>query len=280
MNKFILLLLMTAITANAEEIKHRFLAKDESRAQLHYVDQFDSSNDWTIKLEKGCRDIRLLKNNRVLVSFVDGYAEFDLATQKKVHEVRDVKFKKADTLARLPNGNTLLGANKNGVTFFEVAPDGSVVRQINFPQFKGLHLMRLSPEGHFLFGANTNHAVEADWDGKVIADITVPGAKHIYWVRKVKQKYRVSTGYGKSIVDVTPKGEVLRTLGGTDDYFFFSHPIELENGNTVTCNWTGHKSQDSEKAPQLIEFDSQGNVVWKWHDPACAGTIHGVILFE
>lgn len=282
MNKSILLLLMAAMTANAGEIKHRFLAKDESRAQLHYVDQFDAANDWTIKLPKGCRDIRLLKNNRVIISHTDGYAEFDLATQEKVAEVRDPQFKNTDTVVRLPSGNTVLGANKAGITFFEVTPKGTIVRQVNFPKLNTMRLMRLSPEGHFLFGANTDHVIEADWSGKVITDFKVPGAKHIYWIKKMDggKKYRISTGYGKSIVDVTPEGKILRTLGGSDAYFFFSRPFELENGNIVACNWTGHKPDDSKKAPQLVEFDATGNVVWKWHDPKRAGTIHGVIFLK
>jgi hypothetical protein len=278
--KTLLCILLFAVSASAETIKHRFLAKDESRAQLHYVDQFDASNDWTIKLKKGCRDIRLLDNNRVLISYTDGFAEFDLSSQTKLHEMHRTGFKKTETVTRLPNGNTVLGANQNGITFFEVKSDGAIVREVNFPQFNTMRLMRFSPEGHFMFGANTNHVIEAGWSGNVLTDFKVPGAKHIYWVRKLDSAYRVSTGYGKSIVDVTPEGRILRTLGGTDDYFFFSRPFELANGNTVACNWTGHKPSDSEKAPQLVEFDSNGNVIWKWHDPARAGTIHGVIIFE
>jgi len=272
--------LLVALNASAE-IKHRFLAKDESRAQLHYVNQFDSSQDWTIPLVKGCRDIRLLKNNRVLVSFPDGYAEFDLATQKKIHEVRRKEFKKIDTVTRLPNGNTVLGANCNGITFFEVTPKGKVVRQINFPKLHTLRLMRFSPEGNFMFGANTDHVIVAQWDGTIVTDFRVPSAKHIYWIKKLDHgAYRVVTGYGASIVDVTPDGKITRTLGGGSDYYFFSRPFELKNGNTVACNWTGHKPTDSKKGPQLVEFDPQGKVVWRWHDPKRAGTIHGVIILD
>ena len=72
-------------------------------------------------------DIRLLENNRVLVSHADGYAEFDLATRTKVHEVRNPRFRKTETATRLPNGNTVLGANSNGVTFFEVTPSDEIV---------------------------------------------------------------------------------------------------------------------------------------------------------
>ena len=280
--KLTLCLLLLTLSVQAEGIRHRFLAKDESRAQLHYVDQFDASNDWTIKLIKGCRDIRLLENGRVLVSFPDGYAEFDLKTQAKVAEVRNAQFKKTETVARLLNGNTVLGANNNGVTFFEITPDGTVVRQINYPQFNTMRLMRLSQEGHFMFGANMNHVVVADWEGQVHADFQVPGAKHIYWVRMLEggKAYRISTGYGKAIVDISPKGDILRKLGGTEDLYFFSRPFELANGNTVCSHWTGHNPDDSKKSPQLLEYNPAGNIVWQWHDPERAGTIHGVIVLQ
>jgi len=263
------------------EVKHQFLAKDESRAQLHYVNQLDSTQDWTIQLVKGCRDIRLLKNKRVLVSYPDGYAEFDLTTQKKIHEVRRKELIKTETVTRLPNGNTVLGANRNGITFFEVTPKGRTVRQVNFPKLHTLRLMRISPEGNLMFGANTDHVIVARWDSTILTDFRVTGAKHIYWIKKLDHgAYRVVTGYGATIVDVTPDGKVTRTLGGGPNYHFFSRPFELKNGNTVVCNWTGHKPDDSKKGPQLVEFDPQGKVVWRWHDPERAGTIHGVIILD
>lgn len=122
--------------------------------------------------------------------------------------------------------------------------------------------------------------LEADWTGKVLTDFRVPGAKFVYWVKKCDdgRYYRVSTGYGKSILDITPDGKVLRKLGGAEDQFFFSRPFELPNGNTVVSHWTGHGSTDSGKGPQLIEFAPDGKIVWTWHDPELAGTIHGVIV--
>jgi hypothetical protein len=277
-NICVVLFFLLGLNASAK-IKHQFLAKDESRAQLHYVNQFDPSQDWTIPLVKGCRDIRLLKNNRVLVSFPDGYAEFDLTTRKKTHEVRRKKFKKTETVTRLPNGNTILGANRNGITFFEVTQKGRIVRQVNFPQLHTLRLMRISPEGNLMFGANTDHVIVARWDSAIITDFRVPGAKHIYWIKKLGHgTFRVATGYGASIVDVTSDGKITRTLGGGPEYYFFSRPFELKNGNTVACNWTGHNREDSKKGPQLVEFDPQGKVVWRWHAPQRAGTIHGVII--
>ena len=182
---FLLMSLIIYGAADAQARRHCFLAKDESRAQLHYVNQYDPSQDWTIKLEKGCRDIRLLENDRVLVSFPDGYAEYDLKTRAQKICVRQAEFCNIETVTRLENGNTVLGANLKGVTFFEVDPSGKLIREVNFPNLHTIRLMRFSPEGHFMFGANKDHVIEADWQGNILVDFQVEGAQHIYWVKKL-----------------------------------------------------------------------------------------------
>jgi hypothetical protein len=196
--------------------------------------------------------------------------------------VHDPAFAGTETVARRSNGNTLLGANRDGVTFFEIDPSGKVVRRVNFPPFKGMRLARLSPEGHLLFGANTDHLIVADINGNVLRDIKVPGARHIYCVEDMDNGafYRASTGYGKALIDITPAGEVLDRKGGGEDLVFLAGWAVLPNGHTVCSHWTGHGRDDSRKGPQLIEFDARGKVVWTWHDPERAGTIDGVVILE
>lgn len=282
MKKLLCLIFLSALTVQAEPIQHCFLAKGESRAQLHYVDQLDPANDWDIQLPRNCRDIQLIDGNRILISHSDGYLEYDLTTQKKIKQVTAKKGAQIESAIRLPNGHTVLAGRKNCITFYELDENDKLLRKKAFKQYGNIRLFRFSPEGHFLFGANSNHVVETDWDGHIYADFIVPGSKHIYWVKKLNdgKKYRVSTGYGKSIVDITTDGKILRTIGGADDYFFFSRPFELPNGNIVCSNWTGHKANDSTKGPQIIEFAPKGNMVWQWHAPERAGTIHGVIIIK
>lgn len=282
--KFYLLLLLTLATVGiqAAEIRHRFIAKDESRAQLHYVNQFDPAQDWTIPLPKGCRDIQLIAKNRILVSHPRGYLEYDLHTRKLLKEVYPQGCEQIESVVRLPSGNTVLAGRKGHITFYELDNKDQIKRRVDFDALKNLRLFRFSAEGHFLFGADQGRMIEADWSGKIHADIKIPGAKHVYWVQKKDggEFYRVSTGYGKSIVDVSPDGVVLRKLGGAADYFFFSRPFELANGNIVASHWTGHSPKDSRKGPQLLEFNPAGELVWSWHDPERAGTIHGVIILD
>jgi len=73
---------------SAAEINHRFLALDESRGQMLYVDQSDASKGWTLKLPVKHRDLQLVGGNRVLLSPPDGYREYDLADRRLVKEVK------------------------------------------------------------------------------------------------------------------------------------------------------------------------------------------------
>ncbi len=277
---FASLVMISAV--NAAEIKHRFLAKDESRDALRYVDQFNPANDWDLKLPGGCRDIRLIDENTVLISQGSGYLEYDLKTQKCLKNVKVLEDASIETVERLPNGNTILGGSKPYVTVYELDKNDQLVRKVAFPKMFGLRLLRTSPEGNLLFTANQNQMIEANWDGKILADIKVPGGKKMYWAKKYNngEFYRVSTGFGCSVVDITPEGKVLRKISGREGDHTFARPFELKNGNIAVSHWTGHKSDASKEKPQIYEFDKDNNLVWQWHDTKRAGSIHGVIILE
>jgi len=78
---------------------------------------------------------------------------------------------------------------------------------------------------------------------------------------------------------------MVRKLGGpgsTPDitFGFFADFQILENGNIVATNWHGHEANSSSKGDQILEFDTAGKIVWKWHDPQRAGSIHAVIVLD
>jgi len=267
----------------AQKIKHRFIAKGESRSQLHYIDQFDTSNNWTIDIGITSRDIHLIDKNRILVSCKNGFIEFDLKTRKKVFEIHRKEYVKTETVLRLENGNTILGLNnkENSISIIEITKEGTIIKRVDFPNLKTIRLLRLSPEGHFLFGANQDRLIETDWKGHMYANIQIPNTKHVYWIRKMTDNlYRLTTGYGASFVEVNAKGAILKKFGDTSNYHFFSRPFEMTNGNIIVSNWTGHDWNAGKKGVQLIEFDTKGNIIWQWHQADIAGSIHGVIVLE
>jgi outer membrane protein assembly factor BamB len=109
MKKLTILLLILAILpfASAGQIKHKFVATDESGGQLLYVDETNPENDWTIPLP-GNRDIQLSKKGTVLVTVDDGYHEYALKDGKLVKEVKVGKGVRS--LVRLDIGNTILAS--------------------------------------------------------------------------------------------------------------------------------------------------------------------------
>jgi hypothetical protein len=310
-----ILLAATAFSsAQAEPVKHRFIAVDESRSQLHYVDQFDSSKDWKIRLAGRFRDVQFVKN-RVIVSTFNGYEEYDFhpgstgrperlqnpenpedegsaafQTLEKVKSVADAAYNRTETVIRLPNGHTLLGCNVpgnqgGGVRFFELDETDRPVRDVTFPKLHHLRLARLARNGSLLFGCD-NRVIIGQWDGTAKEFITKEEKRHIYEVEELAGgNLRVSTGYGAVLEEWTPDGKFVRTLcGGTAPegffYLFFGRAQQLANRNWVVSNWTGHDKEDSRKGAQLIEFDETGKIIWSWHDPERAGSVHGAIIIE
>jgi hypothetical protein len=273
-------------TATANPLRHRFLAVDESRGQLHYVDQLDPTRDWTVKLPAKCRDLQLIGGNQVMLSSPDGYWVYDLGTQKLVKQVADVRFKGAASARRRVDGHTVIGCNLNGITVYELDARDQVLRTACFPDLNTFRLLRLTPQGTILFGANEKLVIEATLDGKVTKQVTVPDGRHLYQVlRRPDGHLLVATGYGAYVGELDQAGTVVKRYGGNPPppgmlYQFFCGMQALKNGDLVVCNWTGHGAQDSEKGDQLLQFDPAGNLVWKWHDAARAGTIHGIIVLD
>lgn len=266
-------------------IQHRFLGEDESRSQVLYVDQSDPAKDWTLKLPSKCRDTQLIGDGKIMLSSPDGYLEYSLADRKLLKQVKGYP---GTTFARrLPNGHTILGGNEKGVTVRELDAQDKVLRTANFPSETGVRLGRLTPEGTVLFGSSTK-LVEGSLDGKTVRSFPVEGAKHLYMaLRKPDGHYLVAAGYGACFLELDAEGKALKTFGGKQapdaqalGYHFYSGFQVLKNGHVVQCNWTGHGPNDSAKGVQLVEFDTDGKVVWKWHDAARAGTLHGVIVLD
>lgn len=267
------------------EIRHRFLAVDESRHQLVHVDQNDPSQDWTIQLPVKHRDVQLVGAGRVMLSSQDGYREFRLSDRKLLKEVRGFS---GTTVAarRLPDGRTLLACNDCGVTVYELGADDKPLRTARFDVAQ-TRLVRLTPEGTLLFGCK-EQVFEGDLDGKILKRFSLPAGSWVYQaLRRPDGHLLVAAGYTAAFHELDPEGKILRTLGARDTaegksigLHFFAGFQMLPNGNLVVSNWTGHAPRDSEKGVQLVEYSPSGKLVWQWHDPQRAGSIDGVIVLD
>ena len=285
--RYLLPFLLSALSlpAAAEEIRHRFLAKDESRAQVHYVDQVEPAKDWTIKLPAKGRDLQLIGRGRLLVSMPDGYREYQLADQKLVRELHG--FRGTESARRLPDGRTILARNiDHGVTLQELSPDTQPLRKAVFPGF-ATRVVRVTPQDTIFFGSGPN-LLEVNLQGETLHNFTLPSGSWVYMaLRRPDGHLLVAGGYNPSLFELDAEGRVVRTLGGKQSpdaaklgFHFFGCLQVLRNGHTIVANWTGHGANDSTKGAQVLELDADGKVVWSWHDAQRAGSIHGVIVLD
>jgi len=286
MKKLITLIFILTILplASAAQIKHKFVATDESGKQLLYVDETNPENDWTVPLP-GNRDIQLSKKGTILVTVPDGYREYVLKDGKLVKEVKAGKGIRS--LVRLENGHTIL-SSFDGV--IELDKNDKQVNTYPMKMGRYLRLLRLSKSGNFLYTSSVTAVKEfKPGDGAVRElDLTklTPECKKPYLLEELGNgQFIVSTGYGGSVLIVDKDWKLLKSYGGKGkvdgiDIYFFSDAQRLKNGNIVVAHWTGHGRKDSGKAPQVIEFDKDGKVVWTWHNPKRAGTLHGIEIIE
>ena len=273
-----------AFTAGAGEIQHTFVATDESGKQLIYVDEADPGNDWTVPLP-GNRDIQLSKEGTVLASVPAGYHEYELKTGKLLKEVTvDLRVM---SLVRLDNGHTLLGGAK-GVIELDSADKEVARHEVDMGAY--FRLLRLAKNGNFLYTASKTSVKEMIPGGETVRELdlttlTPESSKPYFMEQMANGGFFISTGFGATVLIVDKDWKLIRSYGGKGKIegvatHFFADAQQLANGHVVVAHWSGHRREDSQKAPQAIEFDKKGRVVWSWHDAKRAGTLHGIEIIK
>ncbi|MDR3109745.1 MAG: hypothetical protein LBU65_08670 [Planctomycetaceae bacterium] len=276
-------------TLAQEPIRHRLLLLDESRSQLLYVDQIEPEKNWTIKVEGGpAWGLQLIDNNRVLIAIpkLGGYREYDITTHETKREFFDQK-RYGGTLSaiRLQDGQTVLGCDRNHVRIFVLNKDNKETASWEFPDKKTIRQVRLTPRNTLLFGANNEWIYELTLEGKIVRECKISGSKHNYQVIELENGNLLSAaGYGGFLAEIDKENKEVRRIGQPAQdgvlLYFMSQFQVLKNGNIVVATWTGHGANDSEKGQQVVEFDKTGKVIWKWHEPKQAGSIHSVIVLD
>jgi len=283
-------MITVAVTASlstsgfASDIKHIFLATDESRKQLLYVNEFDPSQDWTISLP-GNRDLQVVDEDRVLVNVRDGYCEYEIKTGKLLKKVKHGDNIKS--AIRAENGHTFIANSK---CIWELDQNDKEVSQVKVKMGGFFRLLRFANNGNFLFTGSKTSMKEADRTGKIIREIDLTKiapkvAKPYFMVQQPDGNYMISTGYDSSLLVVDESNNLIRKIGGRGtvpgvNLNFFGGADVLPNGNIVVANWTGHGAKDSSKGPQAVEFDKSGKIVWSWHNADRAGTFHGIAVIK
>jgi hypothetical protein len=266
----------TAPGATAPAIRHRFLAVDESRKALHFVDEYDRKQDWSVA--GNFRDIQLIGGFRVALSDGLGVTVVDLKTKRIAASIHPEGARGTQSFRWLPDGRFQIVAG--GVLTADAA--GQVLTKAALSL--GGRICRTTADGGWVFGSGAK-IMELARDGKVRAQHTVPDLVRpsIYHVAKREDGgYFATCGYAGCAVSLDAKGTVLQRFEYPHRFFFGGLQV-LANGNLVVANWAGHGGgdvRDAKKGPQAIEFTPDGKPVWTFRDPEKLGSIHHVIVLD
>ena len=262
--------------AAAPAIRHRFLAVDESRKALHYVDEYDRGQDWSVP--GNFRDIQLIGEHRVALSDGLGVTVVDLKAKRAVASIHPEGARGAQAFRWRPDGRFLIVAG--GVLTTDA--QGKVLDKT--PMSLGNRICRTTADGGWVFGSGAQ-VVEVSREGQVRVRHTVPDLARpsIYHVAKREDGgYFATCGYAGCAVSLDAKGTVLQRFEYPRKFFFGGLQV-LANGNLVVANWAGHGGgdvRDEKKGPQAIEFTPDGRPVWTFRDPEKLGSIHHVLVLD
>lgn len=234
-----------------------------------------------------CNDLWVLPSGNLL--FNTGHGVREVTRDKQV--VFDYQSKsEIYACQRLASGNTFIGECNAG-RLLEVDPQGKIVKEIRLlPEGKdGGHLYmrnaRRLADGHYLVAHYGEQVVrEYDAQGKALREIAAPGGPHS--VARLKNgNTLIATGdMGKQqrVMEVDPAGKTVWEVKDGDlpgvALKFMAGVQRLPNGNTVMCNWLGHKQFGA--GPQLIEVTPEKKVVWTFADEPTMRTISNVQLLD
>ena len=286
--RFLFIAGICATGLQAAAIKHEFVALDEGLANLLHIDENAPAKNWLVPVgAPHARDLQLIGGNRLLVGHETGYAEFDLASGRKVAEV--TSFSGVASARRLQNGHTLLvGVNLGGATgvvVLEIDAAGAVVNKIVYPG-NYVRLMRQTAKGTFLLMTDTTIR-EGDATGAIVWEAKVDGFRHAWKaVRLPGGNTLASAGYGGFMAEIDPAGKIVRKFGGKEETpaaimagFYATFQL-MSNGDVVVANWQGHGPGHGASGVQLLEFDKSGAIVWQWSEAAKISSLQGVLVLD
>jgi hypothetical protein len=272
----VILVASTLLACGQEpRIRHRFIAVDESRKLLHYVDETDRSNDWSVA--GNFRDIQLIGEHRAALSDGLGVSVVDLKARRVAATVHPPKARGTQSFRWLADGRLLLVAGNGVLTI-----DATGAELGHVPRTLGARICRTTPDGGWVSGVGAD-LVDVGPDGKERNRFAVQGIRHFYHVAKrADGGYYGACGYSACALSMNDKGEVLRRFEYPAKHFFAGLQV-LTNGNLVVANWSGHGRDDvrnTQKGPQIIEYSPDGKVLWTFYDPDRLGSIHHPVILD
>ena len=281
--------LCCSVSQAAEAIKHRFLVMDEGRHQIHYVDQNDPKNDWTLDHKGKGWDMQLLDAKRLLANTKSGWVIYDMKTRKLLEEHSDKTLRGVISMRWQSDGTKYLLENNKGITLHKMDKANKIVVSKNYPKLSTARYVRVAPDGNPIFASSDGITEVSKADLSIVKRIKIPGdkkSKAFQGGKTAKGNYLMGAGFAGAFYELTPEGKVVKEFTqkkadmpeGMVNRFYSGFTL-LKNGDVICAHWAGHRPDASKNAYQLMQFNKEGKLVWYWHDPKRAGcTLQAIIL--
>ena len=281
--------------AAAEPVRHVLVLGDESRGAIHYVDQFEPANSYSVPAPRPVWDLRACGKDKYRSVSGKGFTVTDMKERKAVDSFSHDKLGGLTSVCDLPDGGFIAGTNqkvddKDAVVVYTFSAD----RQLKGRSiFRGVHYLRIMTRldnGDVLLAWNDGIlkgrlAAEGSEEGTALQMYKLPRDRNAYMaVPRKAGGYWVGGGFARQALAYAEDGTVQKAFEvqmpeGLKNNFY-AGVVELANGNIVVANWTGHDANDGKKGWQVFEFDKDGACVWHLHDPDAYGSITGVIVLK
>jgi hypothetical protein len=287
----------------AGQICHEFIANDNGRNVVNYVNEFTSTAPggvvWTQNVgstgANSPRTIELVDNAKasggkaIMVSINEGYVELDPKDGKIIGAPVKTSFSNVTGACRLPDGTTALGTDTNPAQIRIVSATGVQSRSFNLPAGANLRAINRDPmTGHFWFSL-TETVYEVTDQGQIVwqANMGAGTKGYAVWWRDGGGMYG-TTGEPHTVIEIDQNKQIVQTIGGNDASFaslkldFFSGFVR-KNGNFIVAHWLGHNASPDQNTPQVIEFQPDGKVgkaIWTWGNQTLARQITNVFVFR
>jgi len=280
--------LCCSVSRGAEAIKHRFLVMDEGRHQIHYVDQNNPKNDWTLDHKGRGWDMQLLDAKRLLVNTKSGWVIYDLKTRKLLEEHSDKKLRGVVSMRWQADGAKYLVENNKGITLHKMDKANKIVMSKNYPKLSGARYVRVAGDGNVIFAERDGITEVSKTDFSIVKRIKLPRGKNAFQGGKASNgNYLIGGGFAGAFFEITPEGKIVKEFAqkkadmpeGMINRFFSGFTL-LKNGDVICAHWAGHNPASSKKAYQLLQFNKEGKLVWYWHDPKRAGGALQAIIMD
>ena len=233
--------------------------------------------EWKYGLPEGseCNSVEIIPGGDVLLSYKKGARVVKRdAAGTVVWDYTDVAdTAELQTATRLPDGGYLLAVCGTPARFIELDSTGLQVRkEVRYdlgiqPAHAQFRWVTKSANGNYLVPIiTTGQVLEIRDDSTLVMTYNVGGTPFSVQELPTGNLF-VALGDGHCAIEIDRISgslvERIDTLPGIPMHFI-AESERLANGNTMLSNWQGHLPAEQQTAPQLIEIDSVGTVVWSY----------------